>query len=75
MSHFPRLVLQPGRTTGRLAADPPSNCSEGGGPCLREREAGRGDRHTARTVHNAFQGLKEKSANYCSKSREFSIKT
>lgn len=55
--------------------DPPSNCSERGGPCLREREAGRADRHTARTVHNAFQGLKEKSANYCSKSREFFIKT
>lgn len=37
--------------------------------------AGRQGMDPASTAQNACQGLKGKSANYCSKSREFSVKT
>lgn len=74
MSHCPRLMLQEEEPTepGRLAI---GWSVPRGYLCFRELEVGRGDRHTARSAQNAFQGLQEKPANYCSKPREFSIKT
>lgn len=55
----------------QLLATAPPDHAEGG----RARSGRQAGTDPASTAQNACQGLKGKSANYCSKSREFSVKT